>query len=82
MFGLAVNSQKTDYMVMFRKQRAEQNNSIKTGNKFFEIGGQFKYFGTTLTNKIPINEEIKSSLKSGNVYYHSVQNILYSSQLP
>jgi hypothetical protein len=53
-FGPEVNVQKTDYMVMLRNQRAEQNNSIKIGNKFFEIGGQFKYFGTTPTNKIPL----------------------------
>ena len=49
MFSLQLNVQKTDYMVMFRNQRAEQNNSIKIGNKFFEGGGQFKYFGTALT---------------------------------
>ena len=80
--GLEVNVQKTDYMVMFRKQRAEQNNSMRISNKFSERAGQFKYFGTTLTNKNSINEEIKTSVKSGNACYHSVQNFLHSSQLP
>jgi len=42
---------------------------------------EFKYFGTTLTNQNSIQEEIKSRLKSGNVYYHSVQNHLSSSLL-
>jgi hypothetical protein len=42
---------------------------------------QFKYFGTTPTNKNCILEEIQSRLKSGNVCYHSVQNILSSSLL-
>ena len=38
----------------------------------------FKYFGTTLTNQNSIAEEIKSKLKSGNVCYHSVPNLLSS----
>jgi len=32
--------------------------------------------GTTLTNQNSIAEEIKSRLRSGNVCYHSVQNLL------
>jgi hypothetical protein len=36
---------------------------------------QFKYLGTTLMNQISIQEEIKSKLKSGNAWYHSVQNL-------
>ena len=35
----------------------------------------------TLTNCNSIQEEIKSSLKSGNACYHSVQNLLSSSLL-
>ena len=35
-----------------------------------------KYLRTTLTNQNSIQQEIKISLKSGNVCYHSVQNIL------
>jgi len=38
--------------------------------------------GTSLTNKNPIQEEIKSRLKSGNACYHSVQNLLSSSLPP
>jgi hypothetical protein len=34
--------------------------------------------GTTLTNQNSIQEEIKSRLKSGNAYYHSVQDLLSS----
>jgi len=33
---------------------------------------EFKYLGTTLTNKNSIAEEIKSRLRSGNACYHSV----------
>ena len=41
----------------------------------------FKYLGTTLINQNSIQEEIKSILKSGNAYYHSVQNLLSCSLL-
>jgi hypothetical protein len=39
---------------------------------------QFKYLGTTVTNKNLIQEEIKRRLISGNVCYHSVQSLLSS----
>ena len=42
---------------------------------------EFKYLGTTLTNQNSVQEEIKSRLKSGNVCYHSLQNLLSSSKL-
>jgi hypothetical protein len=44
----------------------------------FESVPQFKYFGMTVTNQNVIREEIKRRLKSGNAYYHSVQNLLSS----
>ena len=37
---------------------------------------EFKYLETTLTHQNSIQEEIKGRLKSGNAYYHSVQNLL------
>jgi hypothetical protein len=37
--------------------------------------------GTTLTNQNYIQEEIKSRLKTGNICYHSVLNLLSSSLL-
>jgi hypothetical protein len=42
---------------------------------------EFKYLGTTLTNQNSILEEIKKRLKSVNVCYRSVQNLLSSSLL-
>jgi len=42
---------------------------------------EFKYLRTTLTNQNSIQEEIKSRLKSGNVFYHSEQNLVSSSLL-
>ena len=36
------------------------------------------YLGTTVANQNSIQEEIKSTLQSGNACYHSVQNLLSS----
>jgi hypothetical protein len=42
---------------------------------------EFKYLGTTITNQNFVQEEIKSSLKSGNACFNSVQNLFFSSLL-
>ena len=55
--------------------------TAKTDNSSFERVEEFKYFETTLTNQNSIAEEIKIRLKSGNVCYHSAQNLLSSSLL-
>jgi hypothetical protein len=78
--GLDVNAEKTKYMVMSQNQNAGQNYNIKLNSKSFESVEEFKYLGTTVTNRNSIHEEIKSRLKSGNACYHSVQN-LFSSRL-
>ena len=44
-------------------------------------GGTVEYLRITRTNQNWIHEKIKSRLKSGNVCYHSVQNLLSSSLL-
>ena len=63
---------------MSRDQNAGQSHSMKIDNSSFERVEELKYLGTTLTNQNPIQEEIKSRLKSGNAGYHSVQNLLSS----
>jgi hypothetical protein len=52
---------------MSRDQNAGQSHSMKIDNNFIERVEHFKYLGTTLKNQNSIQEEIKSSLKSGNV---------------
>jgi len=52
---------------------------VKIDNSSIERVEEFKYLGTTLTNKNSIHEQIKSRLKLGNACYYSVQNLLYSS---
>jgi len=54
---------------------------MKTDNSSFGRDEEFIYLGTTLTDQNSIQEEIKSSLKSGNPGCHSVQNLLCSSLL-
>ena len=70
--GLEVSADKTKYMVMSRDQNAGRIHSVRIVNSTFERVEEFKYLGTTLTNKNSIAEEIKSRLRSGNACYHSV----------
>jgi len=79
--GLEVNADKTKYMIMSRDQNAGRSHSMKTDNNSIESVKEFKYLGTTLTNKNSIQEEIKSRLKLGNACYYTVQNLLSSSLL-
>jgi hypothetical protein len=80
-FGLEANADKTKYTVMSRDQNAGRNYNIQTDKKFFERVEHFRYLGTNLTNQNCIQEEIKTSLKSGNACYHSVQKLLSSTLL-
>ena len=68
-------------MVMSRDQNAGRIQSVRIDNSTFERMEEFKYLGTTLTNQKYIAEYIKSRLRSGNVCYHSVQNLLSSTLL-
>ena len=65
-------------MVMSRDQNAGRIQSVRTDNSTFERVEEFIYLGTTFTNQNSFAEEIKSSLRSGNACYHSVQNLLSS----
>jgi hypothetical protein len=79
--GLEVNADKTKYMVMSAEQLAGQHHSMMTGDRSFERAEQFRCLETTLKNPNYMQEEIKSSLKSGNSCCRSVQNLLSSSLL-
>ena len=79
--GLKVNAETTKYMVMSRDQNTGRSHNIEIDNTSFERVEDLKYLGTILTNKNSIQKEIKSRLKSGNVVYHSVTNLLCSGLL-
>jgi len=68
-------------MVMSGDQNEGRSYNIKTDNSSFERVEHFRYLGTNLTNQNSIQEEIKSRLKSGNAWYHLVQNVLCYSLL-
>ena len=76
--GLEVNADKSKYMVMYRDHIAGQNHNIKINNNSFARVEEFKYLGANLTNENSIQEEIKSTLNSGNACYYSVQDLLSS----
>jgi hypothetical protein len=80
--GLEVNAGKNKYMVMSREQNVGQSHNMTIENSSFEKMEEFRYLGTTVTNQNSTQEEIKSTWKSGNVCYHSVQNLLSSGLLP
>ena len=63
---------------MYRDQNTGQSRNVEIGNTFFESVEQFKYLGTSWTNQNSVQEEIKSSWKSGNACYRLVQSILPS----
>jgi GTP-dependent phosphoenolpyruvate carboxykinase len=64
--GLEANANKTNYMVMSRDQNAARSYGIKVDSISLETVEQLKYLET---NRISIQEEIKSRLKSGNACY-------------
>jgi sorting nexin-29 len=76
--GLEINVDKTKYILLSRHQNVGQNREIKIANRSFGNVSQFKYLGTTVTNRSLIQEEIRRRLNSGNACYHSVQSLLSS----
>jgi hypothetical protein len=65
--GLEINAVKTKYMIMTRPPNSGQNQKLRIAYESFENVAKFKYLGMTLTNKIGIRDELKSTLNSGNV---------------
>jgi hypothetical protein len=68
-------------MIISRDQNTVRRHKIEFYNSSLDSVEQFKYLKRNLTNQNSIHEEIKCGLKSGNDYYHSVQNLLSSSLL-
>jgi hypothetical protein len=72
---IEINIEKIKCVLLSHHQNASQNQAIKIAYRQSENVQQFKYLGTTVTNRNLIQEKIKSRLNSGNVCYHSVQNL-------
>jgi hypothetical protein len=71
--GLEVKPEKTKLRPPC--QKAVQRHCIKKANSSFLDVITLKYLGRTLTDQNCIHENIKSTLNSGNVCYHSVQSL-------
>jgi hypothetical protein len=62
--GVEVNVENTKYMLLCHHQNTGQNHDMNIARRSFENVAQFKYLGTTVTNRNLIKEEIKRRLKS------------------
>lgn len=49
--GLHLHSERTKYVVVSPDQNAGQNHNVRMEEKSFEMGEQFKYLGTSNSNK-------------------------------
>ena len=78
---LEVNDDKTKYVVMSWGQNAGRSHNIETDNISFERVEEFKCLETTLKNQNSVQKKIKSRFKSGNAFYHLMQNPLSSGLL-
>jgi hypothetical protein len=58
-FGLEVNTEKTEYMVLSRHQNAGQSHTLLIKNKSFKNLAKFKYLRKTVSHQDCIHEEIK-----------------------
>jgi hypothetical protein len=56
---IEINAEKTKYMIMTRHPNSGQNQIIRIANESLENVEKLKYFGTTLTNKNGIHDEIR-----------------------
>jgi hypothetical protein len=64
-FGLELNADITQYMVISRDQNTGRSHSIKTENSSLERAEDFKYMGTALTNKNSIQKKLKADGNQG-----------------
>jgi hypothetical protein len=74
--GPEINVKKTNYMLLSRHHNLGKNLHITIANRLFENMSHFKYLESTLTTQNLIHEKIQRRIDSGNVCYHSVQNLL------
>jgi hypothetical protein len=76
--GLVMNVGNTKYMLLSHHQKAGQIRYIKIASTSFENVAQCKCLLTTALNQSFIQDEILEGWNSGNAYYRSIQNLLFS----
>jgi hypothetical protein len=70
--------QRRKNMIMALHPNSRQNQNIRIANESFENVAKFKYFGTTLTSRNEIHDEMEGRINLGNALYYSVHNLLSS----
>lgn len=78
---LEVRAEVTNYTFISRHQTTGQNHYINLVNKSFDDVAMFKHLCAAVTNQNSIHEEISNRLNFVKVFYHVVQNILFSRPL-
>ena len=58
--GLAVNADKTKYIVMSRDQNAGRSQNMKIDNRAIGRVEELKYLGTTLINQNSIRKKLRA----------------------
>lgn len=76
--GLEINEEKTEYMLMTRRDVLHQG-KVELGRKSFKNSKQFKYLGSTLTNNNSVTQEIETRLAAGNKSYFALLRVMKSS---
>ena len=72
--GLSINEGKTKYVKISRME-LNLASEINLDGQRFEIVNHFKYFGSLLTSKNEISEEIRGRIIAGNRCYYSLKRI-------
>jgi len=76
--GLQVNDEKTEHMVLGRRDSAFVFPHLKVGRCEFSSAKQVKYLGSILTEKNETVKEIASKILSGNKWTHKNTKITIS----
>ncbi|CAI6370121.1 unnamed protein product [Macrosiphum euphorbiae] len=79
--GLQINEDKTEYMVVGRKDSTRMYPSLRVGNHDFNRVKQFKYLGSVLTEKNETDKEVAARIQSGNKCLYGLIRILGSQSL-
>ena len=80
--GLAVNVEKTKYMVNSRKKETFRNiKSFECNGGVYERVNEFKYLGAQINDQNEMHLEIRARMAAGNRCYYALQKLLRSSYL-
>jgi hypothetical protein len=77
--GLAVNAEKTKYMVVTRGP--ENSSNLKVRNNEFKQVNEFKYLGVTLNNKNIMHEKVNVRMNKANRCYFAMETLFKSKTL-